>query len=78
MNSLQNNAELNWAEDEACLLAAYALELYKQDGHDDYHKWLMSERTHFFNRVFEQDAELMKRFSDLFNQLTAKTTNLYI
>ena len=78
MNTLQNNAELYWAEDEAALLADFALYLYKDEGHDYYHQWLMRERDHFFNRVFERDLELMTRFCDSFNKLTAKTTNLYI
>jgi hypothetical protein len=38
----------------------------------------MNERDHFWNKVFNKDVNLMNRFSDLFNQLTAKTTNLYI
>jgi hypothetical protein len=78
MTTLQQSAELNWPEDEATSLADFALDLFKQDGHDYYHKWLMNERDHFWNKVFDQDVDLMNRFSDLFNQLTAKTTNLYI
>jgi hypothetical protein len=78
MNTLQQTAQLHWAEDEANLLADFALDLFEQDGHDKYHQWLMSERDYFFNRVFEQDIELMTRFCDSFNQLTAKKTNLYI
>jgi hypothetical protein len=78
MPTLQQSAELNWPEDEATLLADFALDLFEQDGHDKYHQWLMSERDYFFNRVFEQDIELMTRFCDSFNQLTAKKTNLYI
>jgi len=78
MTTLQQSAELNWPEDEATSLADFALDLFKQDGHDYYHKWLMNERDHFWNKVFNKDVDLMNRFSDLFNQLTAKTTNLYI
>ena len=78
MTTLQQTAELNWPEDEATSLADFALDLFKQDGHDYYHKWLMNERDHFWNKVFKHDASLMSRFSDLFNKLTAKSTNLYI
>jgi len=78
MNTLQNTAQLHWAEDEANLLADFALDLFEQDGHDKYHQWLMRERDHFFHRVFEQDIELMTKFCDLFNKLTAQKTNLYI
>lgn len=78
MTTLQQSAELNWPEDEANSLADFALYLFEQDGHDYYHKWLMNERDHFWNKVFDKDVDLMNRFSDLFNQLTAKTTNLYI
>lgn len=78
MTTLQQSAELNWPEDEATSLADFALDLFKQDGRDYYHKWLMNERDHFWNKVFDKDVDLMNRFSDLFNQLTAKTTNLYI
>ena len=78
MMTLNQSAELNWPEDEARALAEFALDLFEQDGHDKYHQWLMSERDYFFNRVFEQDIELMTKFCDSFNQLTAKKTNLYI
>ena len=71
-------AQALWPEDEARALADYGLSLYEQEGHDYYHKWLMSERDHFWNKVFERDLNMMNRFSDLFNSLTAKTTNLYI
>ncbi|NBX49946.1 hypothetical protein EBT25_08385 [bacterium] len=78
MKTLQQDAENNWAEDEATLSADFALDLYANEGHDYYHQWLMRERDHFWNNVFQQDVALMNRFSDLFNNLTAKTTNLYI
>jgi hypothetical protein len=78
MMTLQKSGEFYWPEDEARLSADFALDLFKQDGHDYYHKWLMNERDHFWNKVFNKDVNLMNRFSDLFNQLTAKTTNLYI
>ena len=78
MTTLQQDAVTNWAEDEATLSADFALDLYASEGHDYYHQWLMRERNHFWNNVFQQDVKLMDRFSDLFNKLTAKTTNLYI
>ena len=78
MMTLNQSAELNWPEDEARALADFALDLFESDGHDLYHRWLMRERDHFWNKVFEHDASLMSRFSDLFNKLTAKSTNLYI
>jgi hypothetical protein len=71
-------AQAFWPEDEARALADYGLFIFEDEGHDYYHKWLMSERDHFWNKVFERDLNMMNRFSDLFNSLTAKTTNLYI
>lgn len=78
MSTLFQNAELHWPEDEARLSADFALDLFETEGHDYYHQWLMRERDHFWNTVFQQDAALMDRFSNLFNELTAKKTNLYI
>jgi hypothetical protein len=68
----------NWPEDEATLSAEFALDLYASEGHDYYHQWLMRERDHFWNTVFEKDSELMDRFTESFNKLTSKITNLYI
>jgi hypothetical protein len=77
MNLLQD-AELYWPEDEATQTAEFALDLYETEGHDYYHQWLMRERDHYWNSVFQKDIHLMNRFSELFNKLTAKTTNLYM
>ena len=76
--SIIEQSQVCWPEDEAVLAAEYGLFIFEDEGHDYYHKWLMSERDHFWNKVFERDLTMMNRFSDLFNSLTAKTTNLYI
>jgi hypothetical protein len=73
-----NDAETNWAIDEANSLIDFALDYYESEGHDNYHQWLMRERDHMFINVFNRDHELMNQFSEVFNKNTAKVTNLYI
>lgn len=78
MNNLQTTAEINWGEDEAVLLVDFALDLFEHEGRDAYHKWLMSERAFYFNRVFEKNMEIMVIFCNKFNKMTASKTNLYM
>lgn len=70
-------AEKYWPEDEARGAAEFALSLFETDGRDYYHQWLIKERSAVIHNLFNDDAELIKRFSDEFNRLTAPTTNLY-
>jgi len=67
----------NWAEDEAITSADYALDLFKSEGRDEYHAWLIEERRCIRN-LFDHDQVLIDRFIEKFNALTARTTNLYI
>jgi hypothetical protein len=74
--SIYNDAVYNWAEDEASLCATIALEIFDDEGKDNYHQWLIKERQHMI-KVFNDDI-MMKRFCDKFNALTSPTTNLFI
>jgi hypothetical protein len=76
--TLQNEAEQNWPEDEAHSAAEYALALFADEGRDYYHQWLIKERSAVIHNLFDDDAALMDRYTNRFNQLTAPTTNLYL
>lgn len=65
-----------WPEDEAHQSAALGLEIYEEQGHDDYHQWLIRERR-VIASVFDGDQALIARFTAEFNAMTAPTTNLY-
>ena len=78
MNSLYQSAIDNWPEDEATLDAEFAIALFKDEGRDYYHQWLIKERSSVLHNTFDDDQELMNRYIDKFNKLTADITNLYI
>ncbi len=74
--NFNQSALANWPEDEAHLSAALALEIFEEQGHDNYHQWLIRERRVIID-VFDNDQALIDRFMVEFNTLTAPTTNLY-
>jgi hypothetical protein len=74
--NFNQSALAHWPEDEAHLSAALALEIFEEQGRDDYHQWLIRERRVIAN-VFDGDQALVNRFMAEFNALTAPTTNLY-
>jgi hypothetical protein len=70
------SALAQWPEEEAHLSAALAIEIFDEQGHDNYHQWLIRERR-VMDNVFDGDQSLIDRFMVEFNKLTAPTTNLY-
>lgn len=76
MSALYTDAVDNWPEDEAGLCASIALEIFEDEGKDNYHQWLIKERQHMI-KVFNDDS-MMSRFCVKFNTLTVPTTNLFI
>jgi hypothetical protein len=70
------SALAQWPEEEAHLSAALAIEIFDEQGHDNYHQWLIRERR-VIDNVFDGDKSLINRFMVEFNKLTAPTTNLY-
>jgi len=78
MNSLYQEAANNWPEDEATLDAEFAIALFNDEGRDYYHQWLIKERSSVLHNTFDDDQELINRYIDKFNKLTAQITNLYI
>jgi hypothetical protein len=78
MTNFQAEAEQQWPEDEAHNAADYALSLFADEGRDYYHQWLIKERSAVIHNLFNEDAALIKRYTDRFNQLTAPTTNFYL
>ena len=74
--NFNQSALAQWPEDEAHLSAALALEIFEEQGRDDYHQWLIRERR-VMNDVFDGDQALIDRFMAEFNTLTAPITNLY-
>lgn len=70
------SALAQWPEEEAHLSSALALEIFEEQGHDNYHQWLIRERR-VIDNVFDGDQSLINRFMVEFNKLTAPTTNLY-
>lgn len=75
--SFMSEAETNWPEDEARQAAEYALYLFKEEGKDYYHQWLVTERRCVISNVFDEDQALIERFARKFNELTVDTTGLY-
>jgi hypothetical protein len=78
MTTLHQSAVDNYPEDQAHLDAEFALELFKTEGRDYYHQWLIKERSSVVHNTFDDDEALIKRYIDKFNDLTAPTTNLYM
>jgi hypothetical protein len=77
MKTLYQSAVDNYPEDQAHLDAAYALDLFKTEGRDYYHQWLIKERSSVIHNLFDDSAHL-ERYIELFNKLTAPKTNLYM
>ncbi len=78
MTTLHQSALDNWAEDEAHIDAEFAIELFKSEGADYYHQWLIKERSCVIHNIFDDDEALIKRYVDKFNELTAPITNFYM
>ena len=78
MTTLYQSAVNNWPEDEAHLDAEFALEMFKNEGADYYHQWLIKERSCVVHNTFDDDEALIKRYIDKFNDLTAEVTNFYM
>ena len=76
--SLYQDAVTNWPEDEAAQDAEFALNLFKVEGRDYYHQWLIKERSSVVHNIFDDDEALIKRYIDKFNDLTSDVTNLYM
>jgi hypothetical protein len=76
--SLYEDAQANWPEDEAVLTAEYALDLFKIEGRDEYHNWLVKECSCVVNNLFNDDEDLIERYKKKFNALTAHITNFYM
>ena len=74
--NFNQSALAHWPEDEARASAALGLELFEEEGRDNYHQWLIRERR-VMNDVFDGDQALIDRFMAEFNAMTAPTTNLY-
>ena len=78
MKTLYQSAVDNYPEDEAHLDAEYALELFKTEGQDYYHQWLIKERSSVLHNTFDDDEALIKRYINKFNDLTSHITNFYM
>ena len=78
MTTLYQSAVDNYPEDQAHLDSEFALDLFKTEGQDYYHQWLIKERSSVVHNTFDDDQALIKRYIDKFNDLTAPTTNLYM
>jgi len=76
--SLYQDAVTNWPEDEAAQDSEFALNLFKVEGRDYYHQWLIKERSSVVHNTFDDDEALIKRYIDKFNDLTSDVTNLYM
>ena len=74
--NFNQSALANWPEDEARASAALGLEIFEEQGRDNYHQWLIRERRVIID-VFDNDQTLIDRFMVEFNAMTAPTTNLY-
>lgn len=68
----------NFPEDQAHIDAEFALDMFKTEGADYYHQWLIKERSCVIHNVFDDDEEQIKRYIDKFNELTASHTNFYM
>ena len=77
MKILYPSAIDNYPEDQAHLDAEYALDLFKIEGRDYYHQWLIKERSSVIHNLFDDSAHL-ERYIERFNKLTATTTNFYM
>ena len=76
--SLHQDAVNNWPEDEASQDAEFAIELFKNEGADYYHQWLIKERSSVLHNTFDDDESLINRYIEKFNDLTSEVTNLYM
>ena len=77
MTTLYQSAVDNYPEDQAYLDAEYALDLFKTEGQDYYHQWLIKERSSVIHNLFD-DSSHLERYIEQFNKLTAPTTNFYM
>ena len=68
----------NFPEDQAHIDAEFALDMFKTEGADYYHQWLIKERSCVIHNVFDDDQAQIKRYIDKFNELTASHTNFYM
>jgi len=68
----------NFPEDQAHIDAEFALDMFKTEGADYYHQWLIKERSSVIHNTFDDDQEQIKRYIDKFNDLTASHTNFYM
>ena len=68
----------NFPEDQAHIDAEFALDMFKTEGADYYHQWLIKERSCVIHKVFDDDQAQIKRYIDKFNELTASHTNFYM
>jgi len=68
----------NFPEDQAHIDAEFALDMFKTEGADYYHQWLIKERSCVIHNVFDDDEAQIKRYIDKFNDLTASHTNFYM
>ena len=68
----------NFPEDQAHIDAEFALDMFKTEGADYYHQWLIKERSSVIHNTFDDDQAQIKRYIDKFNDLTASHTNFYM
>lgn len=68
----------NFPEDQAHIDAEFALDMFKTEGADYYHQWLIKERSSVIHNTFDDDQEQIKRYIDKFNDLTASHTSFYM
>tara|TARA_R110000868_G_scaffold42088_2_gene142835 strand:+ start:116 stop:349 length:234 start_codon:yes stop_codon:yes gene_type:complete len=68
----------NFPEDQAHIDAEFALDMFKTEGADYYHQWLIKERSSVIHNTFDDDEAQIKRYIDKFNDLTASHTNFYM
>ena len=68
----------NFPEDQAHIDAEFALDMFKTEGADYYHQWLIKERSCVIHNVFDDNEAQIKRYIDKFNDLTASHTNFYM
>ena len=78
MRAFYKDAINNWPEDEAVQDAEFALEMFKNEGADYYHRWLIKERSSVLHNTFDDDEALINRYIDKFNDLTSHITNFYM
>jgi len=75
--SFYKDAIDNFPEDQACIDAEFALDLFETEGPDYYHQWLIKERSCVIHNTFDDDEALIRRYTDKFNNLTSHITNFY-